>query len=197
MGRIDCSSQALAQHLIHVTGQLTRTENALQLRPHQCLAGAVVFAPARQWRQLPGGDLRIGGIQADYLIRQEAVARAIGRMEVDQVLPGKGTNQRTHLVGVLHGKGRMLHQRLDPLQATRQATGRLDAEPLIHDQSVVFEVLGELCQGLSLFRFERRINRVIGFSCCCRPISTLKHIGISFGFTCCYNDCSPIAGEQS
>lgn len=38
---------------------------------------------------------------------------------------------------------------------------------------------------------------VIGFSCCCRPISTLKHIGISFGFTCCYNDCSPIAGEQS
>ena len=129
------------------------------MRLHKCLAGAVVFAPARQRCQLPGGDLRIGGIQADHLIRQEAVARAIGRMEVDQVLPGKGTNQRTHLVGVLHGKGWMLHQRLDPLQATRQATGRLDAEPLIHDQRVVFEVLGELGQGLGLFRFERRINQ--------------------------------------
>lgn len=29
---------------------------------------------------------------------------------------------------------------------------------------------------------------VIGFTCCCRPAPSLQHIGISFGFTCCYNE---------
>jgi len=38
---------------------------------------------------------------------------------------------------------------------------------------------------------------VIGFTCCCRQNAVLKHAGVSFGFTCCYNEGSPIAGEQS
>ncbi|WP_436355954.1 hypothetical protein ACR40Y_00015 [Pseudomonas aeruginosa] len=39
--------------------------------------------------------------------------------------------------------------------------------------------------------------RVIGFTCCFRQSAGLKHIGISFGFECCYNERSPIAGDQS
>lgn len=42
-----------------------------------------------------------------------------------------------------------------------------------------------------------KIVWVIGFTCCCRKISAIKHIGTNFGFTCCYNEGSPIAGEQS
>uniref|UniRef100_UPI001CC197D4 hypothetical protein n=1 Tax=Pseudomonas aeruginosa TaxID=287 RepID=UPI001CC197D4 len=36
---------------------------------------------------------------------------------------------------------------------------------------------------------------VIGFTCCFRQSAGLKHIGISFGFECCYNERSPIAGD--
>ncbi|MNY05855.1 hypothetical protein D3C86_1385870 [compost metagenome] len=76
-------------------------------------------------------------------------------MEVDQVLPGKRTDQRPHLVRVLDVERRVLHQRLDPLQPTWQDTAGLDAEPLVHDQRVVLEVLGEAGQCLGLLGFER------------------------------------------
>ncbi|MBN0259395.1 hypothetical protein JTL44_33280, partial [Pseudomonas aeruginosa] len=39
-------------------------------------------------------------------------------------------------------------------------------------------------------------KRVIGFTCCCRQSAALKHIGISFGFKCCYNEDSPPLQER-
>ncbi|MCY1382563.1 hypothetical protein D9M69_705970 [compost metagenome] len=76
-------------------------------------------------------------------------------MEVDQVLPGKRTDQCPHLVRILDVERRMLHQLTNPLQTTRQHAAGLDAEPLVHDQRVVLEVLGEAGQCLGLLGFER------------------------------------------
>ncbi|MNL73055.1 hypothetical protein D3C87_1984630 [compost metagenome] len=76
-------------------------------------------------------------------------------MEVDQVLPGKRTDQRPHLVRVLDVERRVLHQRLDPRKSARQHATGLDTEPLVHDQRVVLEVLGEAGQCLGLLGFER------------------------------------------
>lgn len=38
-------------------------------------------------------------------------------------------------------------------------------------------------------------KRVIGFSCCCRQSAALNHIGISFGFACCYTRASTLVFE--
>ena len=69
---------------------------------------------------LPGGlarrDLWVEAIELDHQVRQEAITRAVSCMEVDQVLPGKGADQGTHLVRVLQCERRVLHQRLDPRQ---------------------------------------------------------------------------------
>ncbi|MNK85802.1 hypothetical protein D3C87_1056930 [compost metagenome] len=76
-------------------------------------------------------------------------------MEVDQVLPGKRTDQCPHLVRVLDVERRMLHQRLGPCQTTGQHAAGLHAEPLVHHQRVVLEVFGEAGQRLGLLGFER------------------------------------------
>ena len=80
-------------------------------------------------------------------------------MEVDQVLVGEGTDQRTHLVRVLQGERRVLHQRLHPFQPAGQRVAGLNAEPLIHHQRVVLEVLGEGLQRLVALGLERRVDQ--------------------------------------
>ena len=80
-------------------------------------------------------------------------------MEVDQVLVGERADQRAHLVRVLQGEGRVLHQRLDPLQPARQRRAGLHAEPLVHHQRVILEVIGEHGQGLALLRLEAGIDQ--------------------------------------
>src|SRR5207253_3861589 len=153
------SGQAFADHFKDVAGQLARGTNALQLPLHQRLARNIVLAPASQRRQLPRSNLRIERIQLNHQIRQEAITRTVSRMEIDQVLPGKRPNQRTNLVRVLDVERRMLHQRLDPLQTTRQTATGLDTEPLVHDQRVVLEVFSEGCQGLGLLFNEWRVDQ--------------------------------------
>ena len=80
-------------------------------------------------------------------------------MEVDQVLPGKRTHQGAYLVRVLEGERRVLHQLAHTLQTTRQGAARLHAEPLIHNQRVVLELLGETGQCRGFFRLERRVDQ--------------------------------------
>src|SRR3990167_8150667 len=68
------ASQAFAHHFEDVAGQLARCQDALQLGLHQLLASTVVLGPACQRCQQARGDLRVEGIEDDYLIGEEAVA---------------------------------------------------------------------------------------------------------------------------
>src|SRR5690606_23532924 len=60
------SSQTLADHLKHITGQLPRTPNPLQLPFHQSLTSIVILAPASQRRQLTRSNLRIEAVQLNH-----------------------------------------------------------------------------------------------------------------------------------
>src|SRR5262245_55637601 len=81
-------------------------------RPFRAAAAAgFEHAPASECGQEPRRDLRVLGIENQYRVDQELVARAVGPIELGLVRHRERSDQRPNPVGVGHRESRMRGQR--------------------------------------------------------------------------------------
>ena len=91
-------------------------------------------------------------------------------MEGRQVLAGKHTHYRAHLVRVLPVKGRVLQQLQDVRQLAGLGAGRLNREPELDHLRIIAEALVEALEGLFT------IFRKAGIDQCPQGTQAIRHI---------------------
>ena len=73
-------------------------------------------------------------------------------MEVNGRASDEPADERVHLVGVFDVERRVIHQSLDVLHVVWERSARLESEPLVHDERVVFPLLVERVDRLLALR---------------------------------------------
>ena len=97
------------------------------------------------------------------VVGNEAVAGAVGSVELRLVHHGEASDERAHAVRIAQREGRMLEQRLDARQGRRFFDRGLEGEPLVEHQGFVAIALAEMR--------ERLLARVAGdASSACRGL---------------------------
>lgn len=157
--------EAFGHHLKDIVGQLA-TLDRLQRRLDERLTRSVVLAKARQGSDHAGGDLWVDGVQLDDDVGERRVALSAGAVEVDDARGeaadggvdlgrrgnrwwslGRGGERGRglawgsfYLVGVSNVEnGVVCHEGFEAIGGRRGDVGcRLEAQPLVHDEAVVF-----------------------------------------------------------
>ena len=83
-----------------------------------------------------GGDLGVERVDLAHPVLPEPVAGAVRRVEADRVALAEGVDEGPHPVRVGDVEGGMRHESRHPLQGVGKGGGRLQREPLVHDEGV-------------------------------------------------------------
>ena len=97
-------AQRFLNNFFHVVGERWLIADAFQLIPYQLLPDCIIPSPLGERGEHSRGDLRVKGVEQEYLVAEEGVSCAINGVKLAVVGGTEGGNQGPHFVGIFVGE---------------------------------------------------------------------------------------------